>query len=448
MKTGCLEITVATRRALRTRLFALPLTTALFALSHAALAQSPAAQPADTCPSPTSIAAPPAPQATDAARRLAQDALIVDTHIDAPNELIKRWADLGIAQPDRQFDYPRARAGGLDIAFMSIYTSAAQDEDGSAWKIANQMIDAVEALTARHPEKFALLRSPADAARLLRGGRVLLPLGMENGAPFGNDLARVKFFHDRGVRYVTLAHSANNAIADASYAEIKRWNGLSPFGREVVIEMNRLGMLVDVSHLSDAAVEQAVAHSRAPVVATHSAFRHFTPGFERNLSDALAKAIAAKGGVVQVPFGNAFVDGCSSAQTLAYFAALNALKRDNAARRAAGQPERSVADFDAVWDKDHPPRPVALSAVLDQIDYGVKLIGIDHVGIGSDFDGVGDALPAGLRSVADYPVLIAALQARGYSDADLRKLLGGNLMRVWAEAEAVAAGMSATAGTR
>ena len=375
-----------------------------------------------------------AADATPAARKLAQDAVIVDTHIDSPTELMKQWKDLGEAQSG-EFDYPKARAGGLDVAFMSIYTSPGQDDDGSAWNIANRMIDAVDSLALRHPDKFAILRSPRDVDRLRANDRVLLPMGMENGAPIGDDLKQLEFFFQRGVRYITLAHSANNRIADSSYAIDKRWKGLSPFGREVVSEMNRLGMMIDVSHLSDDAARQAIDLSRAPVIASHSALRHFTPGFERNLSDDLAKAIAAKGGVIQIPFGNAFVDPASAAQTQAYFAAYADFERE----RAAGRTTRTVAEFDAEWDKTHPPLPVGIDAVLDQIDYGVKLVGIDHIGIGSDFDGVGGALPQGLKTVADFPNLVAGLQARKYSDADIRKILGSNLLRAWTAIEAAAA---------
>lgn len=380
-----------------------------------------------------------------AAQRLAEDAVIVDTHIDSPTELVKRWADLGTFQADREFDYARARSGGLDVAFMSIYTSAGQDEKDAAWTIANQMIDSIESLALRHPDKFALLRSPRDVDRLRAplnpGGepRVLLPLGMENGAPIGDDLGKLKFFFDRGIRYITLAHSANNRIADSSYAAEKKWNGLSPFGRDVVAEMNRLGIMIDVSHLSDAAVAQSVELSRAPVVATHSALRHFTPGFERNLSDELAKAIAAKGGVIQIPFGNAFVDPASAAQTQAYFRAANDFNRRNAELAATGKPLEDFAAFDKHWDETHPPLKTESERVFEQIDYGVKLVGIDHIGIGSDFDGVSGALPDGLKTAADYPNFVAGLQARGYSDRDIRKILGDNVLRAWRKVEDVAA---------
>lgn len=375
-------------------------------------------------------------QATDAARKLARDAIIVDTHIDAPGILMDSWEDLGNEAKDREFDYAKAREGGLDVAFMSIYTSPRQDADGSAWQAANAMIDGVEALVQRHPDRFAILTSPKDAERLLQGGRVLLPLGMENGAPIGDKLANLQFFFDRGVSYITLAHSANNRIADSSYVIDKQWNGLSPFGRDVVKEMNRLGIMVDVSHLADGSAMEAIQLSTVPVIASHSAFRHFTPDFERNISDELAKAVAAKGGVVQVPFGTAFIDPASAADTQAHFRAINDFNRRNAELEAQGKPPLARAQFDKDWEAAHPPHQSTLAQVLDQIDYGVKLVGVDHVGIGSDFDGVDGELPNALKTVADYPNLVAGLQARGYGDADIRKILGGNLLRTWAQIEA------------
>ena len=380
-----------------------------------------------------SASAQPVPEA---ASKLAQEAVIVDTHIDAPEMLTDRWMDLGVDAKGREFDYPQARAGGLDVAFMSIYTSPKQDDDGSAWQVANQMIDSVEALVQRHPDKFALLRSPQDVQRQRAGDRVLLPLGMENAAPIVDDLSNLQFFFDRGVRYITLAHSAANRVADSSYALERKWNGLSPFGKQVVAEMNRLGMIVDVSHLSDQAASAAIALSTVPVIASHSAFRHFTPGYERTISDELAKAIAAKGGVVQVPFGIMFVDPLGAADTQALFRARNALDKRNAESKAAGKPLEDGEAFEKAWNEAHPVRPTRIDAVLDQIDYAVKLIGIDHVGIGSDFDGVSGKLPAGLRTAADYPNLVAGLQKRGYSDADIAKVLGGNLLRTWAAIEA------------
>jgi membrane dipeptidase len=360
----------------------------------------------------------------------ARTALIIDTHIDAPTELLKQWKDIG-QSTDREFDYPKARKGGLDVAFMSIYTSPEQDTQGNARQVAHMQIDAIEALAARHPGKFALVRNPDDIDTLRKGDRVLLALGMENGAPIGDDLGQLKVFHERGVRYITLAHSASNRISDSSYDPNHQWNGLSPFGEKVVAEMNRLGIMVDVSHLSDEAVADVLRISQAPVIATHSGFRHFTPGFERNISDALAQAVAEKGGVVQITFGTGFVNRQAADALLSYFSASEALQKRNAQAKLDGKPLEDTAAFDKQFWEKHPAPFTKIDAVLDQIEYAVKLIGIDHVGIGSDFDGVSGNLPEGLKSVADYPNLIAGLKTRGFSDTAIRKVLGGNTLRVW-----------------
>jgi len=369
------------------------------------------------------------------ANQLAQDAIIVDTHIDAPTELLVEWRDLGIST-DREFDYPKARQGGLDIAFMSIYTSPGEDKQNKARQIANMQIDAIEALVQRHPDKFAILTSPADVDRLSANGHVLLAYGMENGAPIGDDLSQLEKFHARGVRYITLAHSQSNRISDSSYDPNHQWNGLSPFGEKVVAEMNRLGIMVDVSHLSDDAVADVLKISSVPVIATHSGFRHFTPGFERNISDELAKAIAKKGGVVQIVFGIGFVNRQAADDLQAYFTASAELTKRNAEAKAAGKPLEDEDAFDKAWLANHPVPVTKIDVVLDQFEYAVKLIGIDHVGIGSDFDGVSGKLPEGLKTAADYPNLIAGLQARGYKDDAIRKILGGNLLRVWTQIEA------------
>ena len=374
--------------------------------------------------------------ATPAAQQLAQDAIIVDTHIDAPTELLVQWNDLGYATPSREFDYPSARAGGLDVAFMSIYTSPEEDTQGKARQVANMQIDSIEALIARHPDKFALMTSPQQVESLKADGHVFLALGMENGAPFIDDITQVSKFFDRGVRYVTLAHSASNRISDSSYDPNHQWNGLSPFGETVVAEMNRLGMMIDVSHLSDQAVVDVLQLSKVPVIASHSGFRHFTPGFERNISDELALAVAAKGGVIQIVFGIGFINSEAANNIQKYFSESAALAKRNQKAIAEGREPESHDAFDKAFTASHPAPVTQINAVLDQFDYAVKLIGIDHVGIGSDFDGVSGNLPVGLKTVADYPNLIAGLQARGYTDEQLKKLLGGNLLRAWAAIEA------------
>lgn len=373
--------------------------------------------------------------ATHTAKQLAKKAIIVDTHIDAPTKLLSEWRDLGSTTPSREFDYPSAHSGGLNVAFMSIYTSASDDEQGKAKQIANIQIDSIEALIARHPDKFGLLSSPKDIERLKVGNRVLLAFGMENGAPIEDDISQVGKFFKRGVRYITLAHSASNRISDSSYDSRRQWNGLSPFGKSVVSEMNRLGMIVDVSHLSDKAVKDVLLLSKVPVIASHSAFRHFTPGFERNISDELALAIAAKGGVIQISFGIPFINRKSADDLQTFFKEKAEITKRNQAAIISGTKLVDELAFEKNWWDKHPIPVTPIDAVLNQFDYAVKLVGINHVGIGSDFEGVQGALPEGLKSVADYPNLVAGLQTRGYSDEEITKLLGGNFLRVWTAIE-------------
>ena len=368
------------------------------------------------------------------ARALARDALIADTHIDAPDRLRSEgWRDLAVSAPEREFDFPRARDGGLDLVFMSIYIPSDLEAAGEDSRpLANQLIDSVEALVGRAPDKFALVRSPAEAEAAQRSGKVGLALGMENGAPIAGDLDNLRHFHARGVRYITLAHALSNHLADASFDELRPWEGLSPFGREVVAEMNRLGLMIDVSHLSDAAVRDVLEVSKAPVIATHSSARHFTPGFERNLDDELARALAAKGGVVHVNFGSSFL----TPEANAWFVEMRAARAIWLA--SGGGIDDAAKD---AWMKEYRARhpfPFAdLAAVADHIEHFIDLVGVAHVGLGSDFDGVGDSLPAGLKSVADYSNLVAELLRRGHSEADIRQVLGGNLLRVWREVEEI-----------
>ena len=354
-------------------------------------AGSPAAALADTTRSDSTRAA-----------RLVQDALVVDTHIDTPDRLATgAWEDVGTRTVGGHFDFPRARAGGLDVAFMSIYVPARMQQSGGARAYADALIDTVEAVARRAPDRFVVVRSADDALAVQAAGRVGLALGIENGAALEGDVAAVRHFRDRGVRYITLTHSEPNDLSDPSYGTARPHGGLSALGARVVAEMNRLGVMVDVSHLSDAAFDDVLRVSRAPVVATHSSARHFTPGWERNLNDGRIRALAAAGGVIQISFGSMFL-------TPAY---------TPAARRGDANPPRGT---------------VAL--VADHIDHVVRLVGADHVGIGSDYDGV-PSVPADLPDVSAYPALVAELLHRGYAEADVRKILGENLMRVWRDVE-------------
>lgn len=367
--------------------------------------------------------------------------LIIDTHIDAPFRLHRNYADLSQSAPDGQFDYPRAKAGGLNGAFMSIYIPATVDEQGGSVALADKLIDDMEALTQAHPNKFAIATCTADIYAQAENGLISLPMGMENGGPVAAYPSALEHFYRRGIRYISLTHSKSNALSDSSYDLNEPLGGLSPLGRETVLRMNNLGVMIDVSHISDSAFEQVLAVSQAPVIASHSSLRHFVPGFHRNMSDDMVRALGDAGGVVQINFGSSFV----SAEARAY---------SNRARLIIGKFQR---ENNLTWDspelrafrlnyREANPYPFAtLDTVLDHIDRTVELAGIDAVGIGSDYDGVGDTLPAGLKDVSTYPVLMDGLRKRGYSQQDIDKIMGGNLMRVWREVEAFAKAQGNTA---
>ena len=247
----------------------------------------------------------------DRAQQLAERYLIVDTHIDVPYRLYLNEADVSQSTESGDFDYPRAVAGGLDAPFMSIYIPASVDAAGGAVELADELIDNVEAIAAAAPDKFAIATCTADIGRIRARGRIALPLGMENGGPLAGDFANLNHFRERGIRYITLTHSRTNHISDSSYDDFERWQGLSPFGKTLIGEMNRLGVMIDVSHVSDRAFRQVLELTEAPVLATHSSLRHFTPGFHRNMSDDMVAALGANGGVIQINFGSAFLTGAA-----------------------------------------------------------------------------------------------------------------------------------------
>lgn len=367
------------------------------------------------------------------ARALADKALVVDTHIDVPYRLENNPADVSEATAGGDFDYPRAQAGGLDVAFMSIYIPADKQDSDAAKELADKMIKGIEKLAQRAPQKFALVHSANEASKLAGTARVGFALGMENGGPV-QSLADLQHYHERGIRYITLTHSKANHISDSSYDLEHRWHGLSPFGKKLVPAMNRTGVLVDISHVSDEAFWQALQLSEVPLIASHSSARHFTPGFERNLSDDMIRAMAEKGGVVQINFGSTFV----TQRANAYYAEFKTYRDEWLTSQGLEDDESAADAFYAGYRAAHPFPYATLDDVLDHVDHVVKVAGIDHVGIGSDYDGVGDSLPVGLKTVADYPVLVQGLLNRGYSESDIRKVLGGNFMRVWREAESYA----------
>lgn len=372
---------------------------------------------------------------------LAQRFIISDGHVDLPYrlrvkhfKLDREYLGIPISTNEGDFDYERAKKGGLDAPFMSIYIPSSYQLQGDHGKIlADSLIDMIRGIAKAIPEKFALAGSPADVEVNTRLGKISLPMGMENGAPVGSDLSNVKYFHERGIRYITLTHGKDNQICDSSYDTTKTWNGLSPFGAQVVAEMNRVGIMVDISHVSDSAFYDVMKITKAPCIASHSSCRSFTPGFQRNMSDDMIKVLAKNGGVIQINFGASFLDSVARQNT----ALRDSLEKILQAKKlTSGDPE--AKPIIEQFGKQHRELFSDVERVADHIDHVVKLVGIDHVGIGSDYDGVGDSLPLGLKDVSQYPNLIFVLLKRGYSPSDIEKICSGNVFRVWNKVIAVA----------
>lgn len=372
------------------------------------------------------------------AMEIAKNSIIIDTHIDVPYRLYDEWEDVSEATEGGDFDYPRAIAGGLNAPFMSIYTPAGLEEEGRSRERAEELIDLVERIVNESPDQFAIALSAADVEEQFGHGLISLPMGMENGSPIEGDLANVRHFFDRGIRYITLAHGLSNHISDSSYDDNRQWGGLSDFGVEVVKEMNRVGIMVDISHVSDEAFHDVMEVTAAPAIASHSSARHFTPGWERNIADDMIVRLAENGGVVMINYGSAFLTQAANEYGNARRDAFAAYLEESGAEES----DETEAAFRTEYEKTHGPFPYAtLDETLDHFDHVVKLTSIEHVGIGTDYDGVGDSLPIGLKDVSSYPNLVEGLLRRGYSEDDIRKILGQNLLRVWREVEAVAASM-------
>ena len=370
------------------------------------------------------------------AEQIAQDSLILDSHIDVPYRLWRQHLEgLEIddisGSTDGDFDFIRARKGGLNVPFFSIYLPASTQEDGTSHQMANELIDMVEDIVTLHPEKFILINSVADLGSITKKNIVGIALGMENGAPIQGDLSRVQYYFDRGIRYITLTHSKTNHISDSSYDENIQWHGLSKFGKSLIEEMNKVGIMVDISHVNDEAFYQAIELSQVPVIASHSSLRYFTPGFERNVDDAMLSKLAEKGGVIQINFGSSFI----SKRPRDYLVKMNSFLESRLGQNLEEVSEQDIRETRSEFIANNPYPYASLDEVLDHFDRVVQLVGIDHVGIGSDYDGVGDTLPVGLKDVSTYPTLIQGLLERGYSRKDIQKILGGNLIRVWKEVE-------------
>jgi membrane dipeptidase len=366
--------------------------------------------------------------------KLAQDFILADTHVDLPYRLKikhfrleREYMGIPVSTTEGDFDFERAKKGGLDAPFMSIYIPSdyqLKPDNGKA--LADSLINMIEGIVNAHPDKFALARTPQEIEANTKEGKVSLPLGMENGAPIGNTVDNVKYFFDRGIRYVTLTHGKDNQICDSSYDSLNKWNGLSPFGEKVVAEMNHVGMMVDISHVSDSAFYDVLKITKAPIIASHSSCRYFTPGFQRNMSDDMITALGKNGGVIQINFGASFLDSLARVN----HALLDSLGKVLESKGLTSKDSAAQPIIDQ-FAKNHKDLYSDVERVADHIDHVVKLVGIDHVGIGSDYDGVGDSLPLGLKDVSDYPNLFYVLLKRGYTPADIEKICSGNIFRVW-----------------
>ena len=331
----------------------------------------------------------------DLAQELAQEMTIIDTHLDTPIQLYMQQDKNGsyediTKKSSLHFDFDRAVSGGLNVPFFVIFTPPSAEEKGTAFEMAKDLIKILEDIMNKNPRKFRLVKSPEEITNEKNIMQVVY--GMENGAPIESKLSNIKLFSDMGVNYITLAHSKSNHISDSSYDENKNWGGLSPFGRKVVAEMNKQGVMIDISHVSDAAFYEVLKLTKTPVIASHSSLRHFVPGFERNVSDDMLRELAKNGGVIQICFGSEFI----------------------------------------AEKKKYPNLVVTVKDVADHIDRVKKLVGIDHVGIGSDYDGWRN-FPVGLEDTSTYPNLIRELLSRNYTKEEIEKVFGGNLLRVWRE---------------
>ncbi|MFT6868320.1 MAG: membrane dipeptidase [Cyclobacteriaceae bacterium] len=366
------------------------------------------------------------------ANELAHKFIIADGHVDLPYRMKKAGFILKKEVMDvstettGNFDYVKAKSGGLDAPFMSIYIPSTYQVTGGAKGFADSLISMVGKLPVTFPDLFALANSPTEISANFDKGLISLPLGMENGAPIEDDIKNVEYFHSRGIRYITLTHGKDNQICDSSYDTTATWNGLSPFGEEVVREMNRVGVMVDISHVSDSAFYDVMKIVKIPVIASHSSCRFYTPGFERNMSDDMIKVLGENGGVIHINFGSTFLSKASREKFDSMEEHLINYKTDNGLDIKdsvyIAYARQYAEDQDVFAD---------VKIVADHIDRVVELAGIETVAFGSDFDGVGNSLPNGLKDVSMYPNVIYELLKRGYTESQIEQICYKNTFRVW-----------------
>ncbi len=391
---------------------------------------------------------PSGPEVTAKARAIQESAIVVDTHADTPQRFLDEGFDIGSTDPNDagHVSLDKARRGNLGAEFFSIWVDPETNQGHFAHHTLD-LIDTVYEQAARHPDRMMMAFSVADIERAHREHKLAALMGIEGGHSIENDIRLLRDFYRLGVRYMTLSWSNTNEWADSSGdiddPKVQHHNGLTDFGKQVVLEMNRLGMMVDISHVSDKTFWDTIAVTKAPVIASHSSARALVDA-PRNMTDDMLRAVAKNGGVVDVNFFSGFDDE-------SFRKAEQAQSKDQAAAiqqyidslRAQGKPVNylEVDRIERQWMAKI-PRP-SFSVLIDHIDHIAKVAGVDHVGLGSDFDGVSGATPQGMDSAADLPKITQALLDRGYSAADIEKILGGNLLRVFRQVEAVSREMQA-----
>jgi membrane dipeptidase len=366
-------------------------------------------------------------------------AIVIDTHNDVTTPMTNYDYDLSGAPPvPYRTSIERMKQGGMTAEFFSLYIRPWYVDHGGAARRTLDMIDSVYRAVERHPNDLMLATSAADIRRAKRQKKIAALMGIEGGHAIENSLATLREFHRLGVRYMTLTWNNTNDWADAARGE-KTHHGLTEFGKDVVREMNRLGMLVDVSHVSDETMSDALDVSKAPIIASHSSARALS-NVPRNIPDDLLRRIAKNGGVIQVNFYSYFLDAATvGPQGEARDKRLKA-QQDSLNEKYKDDPERLAEEGDKL-EAANPLPPLPLSKLIDHIDYIVKIAGIDHVGLGADFDGAMD-FPEGAQDVSMLPNVTYELLKRGYSEKDIRKILGENFLRVFAEAERISLSMS------
>lgn len=394
-------------------------------------------------------AASAAPRADDAARvaRVLKATPLIDGHNDWAESLREREGEgrwtidlaqgLGSRPVPYNTDIARLRQGMVGGQFWSVWVSAELPPLEQVKQTLEQ-IDLIHQIVARYPESFALARTADDVRRIHRSGRIASMIGVEGGNQIDDSLSVLRAYHDLGAGYLTLTHSRTIEWADSA-TDDPRHGGLTPFGEAVVHELNRLGMLVDLSHVSEQTMRDALRISKAPVIFSHSSARALDD-HPRDVSDGVLRLVAANGGVVMVNFAPAYLSDAFRRWSAELAAEKTRLNAPPFGGLYIGQPDKAAAAL-AEWKLQHPAPRVTLSDVADHIEHVARIAGVDHVGIGSDFDGVENVLPEGLGDVGTYPALLAELMRRGWSDADIARLAGGNVLRVMARAEAVAASM-------